>query len=721
MKILKVIHKIKTPKINKTATEKTVTKTSKVKEPKVRKIKIPKIKNSKNRTAKTKTSKTTSIKSRILKSIVAVSMIVILLIGSVSAYLNYKTAIDTLEQTLNAVSSVSATVISEQINTYKSLASEMGLIADLSSGKTSFFEKQAIFKERMEMYGLSDAYTATKAGVAVSTKNKSSINISDTDYFKASIQGESYVSNPIYNDENSEMHIIVSAPLWKSGKYNSTVEGIVVIEMDGKMLSDITSKISVGDGGYGTIINAEGTSIANPDYANVLSRENMTNISNKNGSLSDMSKLTQKFLNKEVTFGRYKMENMSMFLSYAEIEGTNGWGVLIHTPQDLYMKNTNFSIIITFLIAILALAAASLVARKISNKIANPIIKCSERLKLLAEGDLKTDVPKSDSNDEVGLLLQSTEITVNGLNKIINDVSYHLGAIADGDFTTTVMEDYKGDFNPIALSLKSIIEALNKFMVQVGESAEQVSSGSEQVAGGAQALSQGATEQASSIEELAATINEITDEINKSALNTESAKRVSDQSLIEVANGSKKIETMMKAMEEINETSLEIGKIIKAIEDIAFQTNILALNAAIEAARAGTAGKGFAVVADEVRNLASKSAEAAKNTTELIESSLNAVNNGVKIASDTEHSLKLIVEKTNMTASIIEEIAETSKQQAVGASQVSVGIEQISSVVQTNSATAEESAAASEELSSQSQILKDLVSVIKIKSKAYNN
>jgi len=161
-------------------------------------------------------------------------------------------------------------------------------------------------------------------------------------------------------------------------------------------------------------------------------------------------------------------------------------------------------------------------------------------LKLLAEGDLKTDVPKSDSNDEVGLLLQSTEITVNELNKIISDVSYHLGAIADGDFTTTVLEDYKGDFNPIALSLKSIIETLNKFMEQVDESAEQVSSGSEQVAGGAQALSQGATEQASSIEELAATINEITDEINKSALNTENAKRVSDQAIIEVANGSKK-------------------------------------------------------------------------------------------------------------------------------------------------------------------------------------
>lgn len=710
MKTLKKVKKIKTPKIKNA-------KTPKIKEPKVKKtkIKIPKIKSSNSKISKIKTSKTTSIKSRILRSIVAVSMIVILLIGSVSAFLNYKTAIDTLEQTLSSVSSVSATVISDQINTYKSLASEIGLIADLSSDKTSFYEKQVIFKDRMEMYGLADVYTATKAGVAVSTKNNSSVNISDTDYFKASMSGETFVSNPIFNDDNSEMHIIVSAPL-RNGKYSSIV-GIVVIEMDGKILTDIASKISVGEGGYGAIINAEGVSIANPDYTKVLNRENMTSVNNVNGNLSSMSKLTQKFINKEENFGGYDMDGMKMFLSYSEIEGTSGWGVLIHTPQSLYMGNTNFSIIITFVIAILALIVASLVARKISNNIANPIIKCSERLKLLAEGDLKTEVPKSDSNDELGLLLQSTEITVDGLNKIINDVSYHLGAIANGDFTTTVFEDYKGDFNPIALSLKSIIEALNKFMEQVDESAEQVSSGSEQVASGAQALSQGATEQASSIEELAATINEITEQINHSALNAENAKRVSHEGLIEVENGSQQIETMMKAMGEINETSLQIGKIIKTIEDIAFQTNILALNAAVEAARAGSAGKGFAVVADEVRNLASKSAEAAKNTTELIESSLRAVDNGVKIASDTEHSLKLIVEKTNMTASIIEEIADTSKQQAIGASQVSLGIEQISSVVQTNSATAEESAAASEELSGQSEILKDLVRAIKIKSK----
>jgi len=367
------------------------------------------------------------------------------------------------------------------------------------------------------------------------------------------------------------------------------------------------------------------------------------------------------------------------------------------------------------ILLIVSIALAFCITKKMSKGIINPIVACSERLKLLSEGDLHTEVPKSKNYDEIGLILESMEDTVNKLNFIVSDISNHLGAIADGDFTKPFIKvSNNGDFIAINKSVKLINDSFNVMMVQIADSAEQVASGSEQVAGGAQALSQGSTEQASSIEELAATINEITEQINHSAVNAERARRTSLDASEEVKNGSMQIEKMTNAMGEINETSVEIGKIIKAIEDIAFQTNILALNAAVEAARAGSAGKGFAVVADEVRNLASKSAEAAKNTTMLIENSLRAVAHGSNIAEETEESLKLIVEKTNKTVLLIEEIASASKQQALGASQVAIGIEQISSVVQTNSATAEESAAASEELSGHAQILKNFLGGVKL-------
>jgi methyl-accepting chemotaxis protein len=376
--------------------------------------------------------------------------------------------------------------------------------------------------------------------------------------------------------------------------------------------------------------------------------------------------------------------------------------------------------IITTILVFLAIFASILIARKMSKQIADPITYCAERIKSLSEGDLKTEIIHTDREDEIGLLVKSLSSTVKGLNNVVSDISYHLGALENGDYTTEVTLDYLGDFDSIEWSLKGIIKSLNNTMKQIDESAEQVASGSEQVSAGSQALSQGATEQASSIEELAATVNEITEQINETAKNAENAKEATSDAVFEIKLFDERNVEMGKAMNEITETSSQIGKIIKTIEDIAFQTNILALNAAVEAARAGSAGKGFAVVADEVRNLASKSAEAAKNTTQLIENSLRAVDNGRKISEKTEESLKSIVNKSNTAFKLVEEIASAAEQQAIGASQITIGIEQISSVVQNNSATAEESAAASEELNSQAQMLKNLVENIKLKDNIFS-
>lgn len=662
-----------------------------------------------------------SIRTKLFASIVAIVVIAQVVVGGVSAYLNYKSTFDTLEKTMNDMAVIGSDSVRNKLEIYETIASDIGLNAKLTNITTTQQEKVDIYKQMIKKYNLSDVFYANLGGAAVSNSTNQINIVRDTDYFKASMKGETFVGDPEINKETNKVNCIISAPLWNDGIYDSQIVGVVVVEIDGLVLSDMSSSVKVGTEGYGFIVDKNGNFIAHPNHDKVLNKENPIANYETDGSDKELATLLQKMSNGETTFGTYSYEGAKKLLSYSPIEGTNGWGFYECTLQDEYLKDTKFALIVTCVIVILSIFIASIIAGFTSKKISRPIKACAERLELLSNGDLHTEVPKTKSKDETGLLLNSMELTVDRLNAIIKDITYHLGKISEGDFTTTVEKEYEGDLSEINVFIKKIIEFLNDITGQIDESAEQVSSGSDQIAGGAQALSQGATEQASSIEELAATINEITEQINQSALNAENAKKVSDEGSVEVENGSKQIQTMMKAMDEINETSLKIGKIIKAIEDIAFQTNILALNAAVEAARAGSAGKGFAVVADEVRNLASKSADAAKETTNLIESSLKAVSNGVKIAGDTESSLKLIVEKTNTTAALIDEIAQTSKQQALAAAQVTVGIEQISGVVQTNSATAEESAAASEELSGQAQILKNLVDGIKLKNRAYND
>ncbi|MEG1049511.1 MAG: methyl-accepting chemotaxis protein, partial [Oscillospiraceae bacterium] len=289
-----------------------------------------------------------------------------------------------------------------------------------------------------------------------------------------------------------------------------------------------------------------------------------------------------------------------------------------------------------------------------------------------------------------------------------------LATMAAGDFNISKAEPFIGDFENIERSFNEFSTKISQTLWQINMASDQVNSGAVQVSTAAQELSRGATEQSSSIEELSATISEITAQIAANAKNARSASELSHKAGEGVAQSDEHMQDMIVAMQDISNKSVEISKIIKTIDDIAFQTNILALNAAVEAARAGSAGKGFAVVADEVRNLAQKSAEAAKGTTGLIEGTVTAVSQGRKIADETAKSLGAVVENVNHVKLMVSEIADASDKQSEGAQQVNIGVEQISAVVQTNSATAEESAAASEELSGQAQMLKDLVSDFKL-------
>ncbi len=345
------------------------------------------------------------------------------------------------------------------------------------------------------------------------------------------------------------------------------------------------------------------------------------------------------------------------------------------------------------------------------HELINPILKIEKKMVEISNGNINSEFDLKIDNTETGQTAKAVHEFQEFQNEIIQDIDYLLTEMSEGNFRlkTRCEEKYKGDYNHILMAMRNLNRTLNGTLQEIDTASEQLNVGAEQIANVAQALSQGATEQAASVEQLTATVENVSDHIKEIAVNAREADEISTTTERTVDNCNRKMVVMNEAMKDIEEKSHQISTIIKTIDDIAFQTNILALNAAVEAARAGAAGKGFAVVADEVRNLASRSADAAAETTELIVQTVESVNHGKKIAEETTEILHDVVNQSSDTGNVVQKISVATEKQAAAIEQVVIGMDQINTVVQTNSATAEESAAASEEFSGQAGMLKHLV------------
>ncbi len=373
-------------------------------------------------------------------------------------------------------------------------------------------------------------------------------------------------------------------------------------------------------------------------------------------------------------------------------------------------KLASVSQLIVFSMIVVSVIISIVLGLAVSESVRKPVGEMKAVCGEIVKGNMNVEI-QYEANDELGDMANDMRQMTKSLKTIIADIDFWMEQMGEGDFTveSKAQNAYVGDYVGILNAFTKLRANMNETLSQIDVSADQVNSGGEQVSSSAQALAQGSTEQASSVQELAATINDISHQIATTAEHAKTAKEENEQSHEQIEVCSSHMDELMKAMNVIDSKSKEISKVIKTIEDIAFQTNILALNAAVEAARAGSAGKGFAVVADEVRNLATKSQEASKSTGALIEETVKAVADGTRLSGETDEALREVVTSAQKVLDAVTLISTATEEETNSLAQVTTGIDQISSVVQTNSATAEQSAAASEELSGQANLLKEMV------------
>ena len=646
-----------------------------------------------------------SIKKNLLRGIIGLAVVISVFFGIANAIVLYNDSKNNMETRLIENRNAYCVAVQNAINVYRFQVESFAQNELITDPSRPLIARKQVMDELAKKNGFLEIAVTDANG-----KANNGADVSEREYFKQAMAGNTYLSSTLVSTVDGKVIMIIAAPITKGGQ-----KGIVYAKLDSNTFSGMIDDVSIGKSGYGFIVDKEGKYLAHPDTSIVTDQVNYIEKAKEDSSFAQLASLIQKMTSGKTGLDTVMHKGAKQVVGYMSIPGTDGWSIAVTAKTSEMLSSFYASIGITVILSALFVILSVVMAFRIASPIVNPVISLVRRIEDLALGDLHSEVPQVDSEDEIGKLSKSFTTTVNKLNDYIQEISYVLNSLEQGNCTVETVQDYTGDFTAIRDALNKIINNLNSTFTNIKGASDQVASGADQVSSASQALASGATEQASSVEELNASITGVANQAEENVVHVQKATEYVVQADEGIKESNGRMKELNSAMGEISQSSAEISTITKVIEDIAFQTNILALNAAIEAARAGSVGKGFAVVADEVRNLAAKSAEAAKKTAELIDHSVATVSKGERLAEETAQILVDVAEKARLANESIQRIEKASYDQAQSIEQINQGLFQVSAVVQTNAATAEESSASSEELAAQALILQQEVEKFTLK------
>lgn len=504
-----------------------------------------------------------------------------------------------------------------------------------------------------------------------------------------------YISAPYVDVTTHQFVITISMPLEINGKFY----GVLARDVSIAAIQEILHSYEEENGSYLYLLDTQGSILMHINEAYETNSSQLVTVSDI--GISSM----QEAIDQTIVAKDYDDEKKYF---YAAQEPESGWVVGISYPQKAVRQDIMTQVLGSLIFFVIAIVVGLFVLTSIMRKKFAPIYDVTQAAKQLEYGNFDIDL-HVDSKDELGDLARSFQDTGSYLRNVIKEISNILQELSKGNLTVKTTLEYRGEFVTVETAIHHIIRQMNEVMYNIEMAGQQVSSGAAQVADNAQHLSENSMTQAAHVESIFEDMRRVKEAVEENTQRTVTTETVTMDVSKQLEESKSRMSEMMQEMSKIKQSSSEIGKIIKTIEDIAFQTNILALNAAVEAARAGAAGKGFAVVADEVRALANKSAVAAQNTTALIQTSIDTVDRGVEVAHQTEKSLLEAVEFANQVVEQTQAIAETSQEQSNNIDHITQTISDFSDAIQTNTATAEENAATSEEMAGQAQMLRELL------------